>query len=796
MKKYLLYLLVFSGLLFMAYLAVNFFELEQDFEQTQVTQSNNKTLLPQSSNLLNTDEELKNTEFKDLAALFPVACFAPGTDPAIIEQYYHDQYEVANSLGMTEAEVTTFFNVANRWTFTATDGGGLGQGDFTTLTWSYVDDGTPIPNSCFPGASDPSDVIAFFNGMYGAPTVPGDYTTAPWHQIFVQMFTSWSEISGLQFVYEPNDDGAAIFTSPGQVGVRGDLRISGHELDGNSGILACNTLPENGDMIIDTSDGFFTNNPGSASDPYLGTVNVLTHELGHGLGILHVCPINQTKLMEPFVSLAFEAQQEDDILAVNRLYGDREGDNDSPAGATFLGDNGVSSSFSKSQLSIDDNNEQDYFSVTISQIADINVSLIPTGTTYLDGVQQLTGQCSPGSPFDASIISDLMIEVLDQDGTTVIATADSNGPGGIESLITSITNTGTYFIRVKQQNNVNNVQMYDLEVSLGSCNNTTVPANLLASNITGASALLSWDAQDFALYDLRFRESSTSTWTELNDIVAPNQTLSNLDILTEYEVQVRAKCAGDAPSAYSASYFFTTIGITYCNSEGESVVDEYISNVQFGTIDNSTADENGGYSDFTNISTEVILSQAYPITITPFWTGITYSEGYAVWIDFNQNGNFDDAGELVFSTGPTQNTPVSGIISIPADALLGETRMRVSMKYDGIPDPCEIFDYGEVEDYTVDILNESIGVAENAFGSDFVLYPNPVRNGQFTIKTPNLSGEVDIEITNLVGQQISNHQLSVEGQQVNVSTNNLSTGIYFIRLSQNSQSFTSKFIIE
>ena len=90
------------------------------------------------------------------------------------------------------------------------------------------------------------------------------------------------------------------------------------------------------------------------------------------------------------------------------------------------------------------------------------------------------------------------------------------------------------------------------------------------------------------------------------------------------------------------------------------------------------------------------------------WTGTVYAEGYSVWIDYNQDNDFLDAGEQVFTQAATTTTPVSGSFTVPGTALAGNTRMRVSMKYNGIPTSCETFSYGEVEDYTVNIIAPSV----------------------------------------------------------------------------------------
>ncbi|MFP4846072.1 choice-of-anchor D domain-containing protein [Winogradskyella sp. PE311] len=160
------------------------------------------------------------------------------------------------------------------------------------------------------------------------------------------------------------------------------------------------------------------------------------------------------------------------------------------------------------------------------------------------------------------------------------------------------------------------------------------------------------------------------------------------------------------------AFLFTSFSFAqYCASNGNSTADEYIGRVQLGaTIDNSTGAgiTSTGYSNYTGIIGNVTRSTAYTITITPTWVGPTYSEGYSVWVDYNQDDDFADPGEQVYTRTATTTTPVSGSFTIPVTATLGNTRMRVSMAYNTIPASCGSFSFGEVEDYT---LNISAGAA-------------------------------------------------------------------------------------
>jgi len=230
--------------------------------------------------------------------------------------------------------------------------------------------------------------------------------------------------------------------------------------------------------------------------------------------------------------------------------------------------------------------------------------------------------------------------------------------------------------------------------------NATVPTGLAASNIAETTATLSWDAVPGATYDLRYRQTGTTTWIT-TAITGVSSNLTGLTALTEYEARVRSKCSGGSNSAYSSAITFTTtdVQLNYCNSASTNVNDEYISRVQLNTIDNSSGAQ--FYSDFTNISTTLTKGEQYTVTVTPTWTGTVYNEGYSVWIDYNRDGDFADAGEQVFTQAPTQATPVSGAFTVPSGATEASTRMRVTLSYNANVGPCDSFTYGEVEDYTI-----------------------------------------------------------------------------------------------
>lgn len=87
------------------------------------------------------------------------------------------------------------------------------------------------------------------------------------------------------------------------------------------------------------------------------------------------------------------------------------------------------------------------------------------------------------------------------------------------------------------------------------------------------------------------------------------------------------------------------------------------------------------------------------------------NRGYAVWIDYNQDGTFDPISELAYAAMAAVDTFTSGNITIPCSALNGTTRMRIRTNIGGIgiPDhPCSLLLYGESEDYLVEILDNPV----------------------------------------------------------------------------------------
>lgn len=366
------------------------------------------------------------------------------------------------------------YELASRWSRTATNGSGLTQGTPTTLTWGFVADGVNIQGTQEDELASPSTLLTFLDNRFGS--------SATWFPLFEQSYNRWGEISGLTFVHEPKNSTAAMFDgsrSPsGLLGAVPDMRVGGHSIDGSSGsnILAYNGYPgsgSGGDMVIDTDNGSFF---GNSSNNYRALRNTLMHEIGHGIGIAHVESSDSAFLLEPSINTSFDGPQLDDILAAQRYYGDaweKNGGNDTAAKAFHLGtltsgtplaigtaaNNTIVAATDIDFVSIDDDSDHDYWSFTIDIPSRVGITLTPRGPTYSEGPQGGTQGL-----FNTSAQSDLMLRLYNGAGSNLLATANNTGLAGVESLVDlALVAAGTYAVRVS--GSANAAQFYQLDIT-------------------------------------------------------------------------------------------------------------------------------------------------------------------------------------------------------------------------------------------------------------------------------------------------------------------------------------------
>jgi len=225
----------------------------------------------------------------------------------------------------------------------------------------------------------------------------------------------------------------------------------------------------------------------------------------------------------------------------------------------------------------------------------------------------------------------------------------------------------------------------------------------------------------------QWQTCATSGGTYAN-VGAAGSSLTTSTATTAY-YKLKTTCSGSGLSNYTNVVSYTVSGgactcIAYPASTTTTAADDEIFNVTVGTLNNSSICTTlaGGagsvvsmYSNYSGIVAAPSLTQSSTISgsvTIGFCSGIAYSTGFAVYIDYNQNGVFTDAGEMVYSPNTTFTPAVGGsaypfTFTVPAGATLGTTRMRI-VDIESTSTPASnatTYQWGETEDYCVTITS-------------------------------------------------------------------------------------------
>lgn len=240
------------------------------------------------------------------------------------------------------------------------------------------------------------------------------------------------------------------------------------------------------------------------------------------------------------------------------------------------------------------------------------------------------------------------------------------------------------------------------------------PTALVATSIfPGTTANISWTAPTQGnapvFYEYAVTTSPTPPVTPGTQVNTTSVTgVPTVPSVINY-LHVRTDCNG-LGTDYSIWVTFA-FQAGYCNSTATVSNVNFISNVTtlqaFVNINNNSTNTAGGYQDFTagpSIS-------AYAGTTFGFTAALQapVPVGFNVWIDWNQDLDFVDAGENVLTSTGFQYTgvpfPFQNTITVPAGTPAGNYRMRCKVTNNPITMPaCGNIAQGETEDYTVNII--------------------------------------------------------------------------------------------
>ncbi|WP_421872264.1 M4 family metallopeptidase [Marinoscillum sp.] len=382
-------------------------------------------------------------------------------------------------------------------------------------------------------------------------------------------------------------------------------------------------------------------------------------------------------------------------------------------------------------------------------------------------------------------------------GTVTGTTANITG-------LTSGTSYSFYVTAVDAASNESNASnTINVTTSSPDATAPSVPTGLSSSNVTTSSFTLSWNASSDNVGVTGYDVYQGGSF--LKSVSGTSTSITGLSSSTTYSYRVAAKDAAGNVSAQSSALSVTTNSpsVSYCSTGGNNTNYEWIDKVQLGSINNTTS-ANGGYGDFTSLSTTLTTGSSNTIYFSAGFSSSSYSENWRVWIDYNQDGDFNDSGERVVSGTTSNGNTYSSSFTVPSSASLGSTRMRVSMVWNSTPSSCGSFSYGEVEDYTVNISNTSVITFNNADApsaeslkdgiskASFTVFPNPTQSS-IEFDAGDFKKITEVRIIDLGGREVLK-AIEPAGNRVDVS--GLKKGLYFFEITSEKGQHSTKFLKE
>ena len=278
----------------------------------------------------------------------------------------------------------------------------------------------------------------------------------------------------------------------------------------------------------------------------------------------------------------------------------------------------------------------------------------------------------------------------------------------------------------------------------------TLNFNIAATGGAVSSAVLSYAFDGTAQPNITLTNTSGTTWTGTIPVATPANATVTWSVvatnaagstsftgtpyadapLTGVTAVAAATpstiCAGQTTSLSAA--FTTTLPTYDAPTISLPTTDEDLANVTITqgatTLLNNTTPANslsgtlgfaagvpGGYADFTNLAmVNMTAGQTYSFSLSSQTANLlfTYNNSMAIFIDWNRNGLFTDAGEMVYAPAGTQNGPhtVTGNFTVPSWAF-GKMRMRVVSLETFIASYATISSFGEREDYLLNVTSSA-----------------------------------------------------------------------------------------
>ncbi|MXN90698.1 T9SS sorting signal type C domain-containing protein [Flavobacterium sp. Sd200] len=229
------------------------------------------------------------------------------------------------------------------------------------------------------------------------------------------------------------------------------------------------------------------------------------------------------------------------------------------------------------------------------------------------------------------------------------------------------------------------------------------PVNLIVTNVSSGRVNISWGAPTLGNAPQGYEYAIVDSPAQpVSGVSVSGTSASNLECPLNGYLYVRSNCGNGDYSQWASVSFYNG----YCTPQPTYIDGQGITNVTIGSINNTTAAETGNYGNYTAQTVNVGQGVTQPFSIT-LTTGLAFNT--RIWIDWNNDLDFDDAGEQVYdaTSAVAATATLTGTFTVPANALLGNHRLRVGsvVTWSAPVTACTSLYNASYEDYTINVTN-------------------------------------------------------------------------------------------
>ncbi len=235
-----------------------------------------------------------------------------------------------------------------------------------------------------------------------------------------------------------------------------------------------------------------------------------------------------------------------------------------------------------------------------------------------------------------------------------------------------------------------------------------VSSNTSLCNVAVANIINIQYGDTVQLLDLSNQGANDWSWN-----ATPSANVTWIDAQTDQNPRVTFTKAGNYSVTLDATNGIGTGSTTknnfikvlppYCTPAiSQTVNDISISRVIMGSIDNSSK-----VDQFTVYNQSACMDRGARY---PFWVSRNSNQNpinRKVWADWNQDGDYADAGELIASQSSSNSLTWADTLKVPVNATLGATRLRVGVSFGNNSNTaCGPNNFGEFEEYNLFITED------------------------------------------------------------------------------------------